>query len=129
MTKNKLKKNIMEKKISMNDIIDLVKESIKRKLKIECSFRSITIHNKEKVIYLTLGFDFSGNKDILVIKTTNFGKTKELELSEEDALKWKLLEIECNNYRNDMALKDFNSFFEEDNNIPKDINDLDNEDD
>jgi len=118
----------MEKKISMNDIIDLIKESIKRKLKIECNFRSITIYNKEKVINITRGFN--GHEEVLVIKTANnFGKTKELELSEEDVLKWKLLEIECKNYQNDMALKDFSSFFEEDNNIPKDINDLDNEDD
>lgn len=126
MTKNKLKKNIMEK-ISMNDVIDLVKESIKRKLKIECGYRFITIHNKEKVIVITQGFN--GHEEVLVIKTTNFGKTKELKLSEEDILKWKLLEIECNNYQNNIALKDFSSFFEEDNNIPKDINDLDNEDD
>jgi hypothetical protein len=113
-------------KILMNDVINLVKESIKRGFKIECSYRSITIYNKEeKEINIIHGRH--NDKEVLVIRTINLGKTKEIELSEEDLLKWKLLEIECDNYQNDIALKDFNSFFEEDNNIPKDINDLDND--
>ena len=112
-------------KILMNDVINLVKESIKREFKIECFYRSISIHNKEKVIDIIQGCN--NNKEVLVIRTTNLGKTKEIELSEEDVLKWKLLEIECDNYQNNIALKDFSSFFEEDNNIPKDINDLDND--
>ena len=114
-------------KILMNDVINLVKESIKREFKIECSYRCITIHNKEKVIDIIQGCH--NNKEVLVIRTTNFGKAKEIELSEEDVLKWKLLEIECNNYQNDIALKDFSNFFEEDKNKPKDINDLDNDED
>ena len=113
-------------KILMNDVINLVKESIKREFKIECSYRSITIYNKEKKeIDIIRGHH--NDKEVLVIRTTNLGKTKEIELSEEDVLKWKLLEIECDNYQNNIALKDFSNFFEEDNNIPKDINDLDND--
>ena len=111
----------------MSDVINLVKESIKRKFRIECAFRSITIYNKEKEIDIIQGRH--NDKEVLVIRTTNLGKTKELELSEEDVLKWKLLEIECKNYQNDIALKDFSSFFEEEDSRPTTINDLDSEDD
>ena len=117
----------MEKKILMSDVINLVKESIKRKFRIECAFRSITIYNKEKEIDIIQGHH--NNKEVLVIRTTNLGKTKELELSKEDVLKWKLLEIECNNYQNDIAIKEFNTFFDDEDSRPTTINDLDNEDD
>lgn len=114
-------------KILMNDVINLVKESIKRGFKIERSYRSITIYNKEKKEIDIIQGHYN-DKEVLVIRTTNLGKTKGIELSEEDILKWKLLEIECDNYQNDIAIKDFNNFFE-DNKILKDINDLDNDDD
>ena len=112
-------------KILMNDVINLVKESIKREFKIECSYRFITIYNKERKIDIIQGCN--NGKEVLAVRTTNLGRTKEIELSEEDALKWKLLKIECDNYQNNIALKDFNKFFEEDNNIPININDLDND--
>ena len=117
----------MEKKILMSDVINLVKESIKRKFRIECAFRSIIIYNKEKEIDIIQGHNNS--KEVLVIRTTNLGKTEELELSEEDVLKWKLLEIECNNYQNDIAIKEFNNFFDDEDFKPTTINDLDSEDD
>lgn len=117
----------MEKKILMNDVINLVKESIKRKFKIECFCRSITIYNKEKEINIIQGHN--NNKEVLVIRTTNLGRTKELELSEEDVLKWKLLEIECDNHQNDIAIKEFNNFFDDEDSKPTTINDLDSEDD
>ena len=40
-----------------------------------------------------------------------------------------MLEIECASYQNNMAIKEFNTFFDDEDSKPTTINDLDNEED
>lgn len=118
----------MEKKIFVNDIIDFVHKAIQKNLRIESSFGYITIQNDKKDINFIIGHN-DNKQQVLVIRTTNSGKTYELELTEEEILKWKLLKIECYNYQNDIAIKEFYTFFDDEDSKPTTINDLDNEDD
>ena len=110
----------------MNDIINIVRKSIERRFKIECGYGFISINNDNKKLDIILGNN-CGNQ-VLVIRTTNNGRTNEIELCEKDLLEWKLLCIECNNYQNTVAIEDINKFLEEDSR-PTTINDLDNEED
>lgn len=116
--------------VTMNDIIAFIREAMNRNFKIDCDYYGgINVYDNEKVIYFKRKTTITGDKEeILEIVTTNCGKYT-LELSEKDILEWKLLKIRCEEYQHDVAIKDFNNFFEEEENSPKTINDLDNEDD
>lgn len=113
-------------KISMNDIIAFVKKAMNKNFKVEYSFGGISIYNNKKEIRIVRGYC---NAEQTLIIITNNGKTHELEMFEEDVLKWKLLTIECKSYQNNKAIKDFNNFFDDEDSKPTTINDLDNEDD
>ena len=111
----------------MNDIIAFVKKAMNKNLKVEYSFGGISIYNNKKEIRIVQVYSCDVKQTLIIV--TNNGKTHDLEMSEEDVLKWKLLTIECKNYQNNMAVKDFNDFFDKEDLKPTTINDLDNEDD
>ena len=117
--------------VTMNDIISIVRKSIERKFRIESGYGFINIDNGTIKLCFICGYKYyNHNKNVLSIRTSNNGKSPEIELSEEDMLRWKLLNIECNNYQNEVAINDINNFFsEEDDSKPTTINDLDSEDD
>jgi len=113
--------------ITMNDVIAFVRKAMKKKFEIENGYNCISVKYENKIIVFIRGYNCG--KEVLVLRTNHSGKTHELEITEEDILKWKLLQMECDNYQNEIAIENFNNFFKEEEIKPTTINDLDNEDD
>lgn len=113
--------------ITMDDIIAFIERAMKKKFEIESGYNCIEVSYENKTIEFIQGHNC--DKEVLVLRTDHSGKTHELEITKEDILKWKLLQIECANYQNEIAIEAFNNFFDKEEARFKDINDLDNEDD
>ena len=122
--KRKLKKNIMEKKNWIKESIEFLREAMNKGSIILSSYfdeYSQFIINKE--IYIAMSFE--DNKFVL---TTPKGKLDvPYEYSERDKLEIKAMHLTVQEYKEDMAISEFEHYFKTDDE-PKTVNDLDDDD-
>ena len=122
--KKKLKKNIMEKKNWIKESIEFLREAMNKGSIILSSYfdeYSQFIINKE--IYIAMSFE--DNKFVL---TTPKGKLDvPYEYSERDKLEIKAMHLTIQEYKEDMAISEFEHYFKTDDE-PKTVNDLDDDD-
>ena len=76
---------------------------------------------------LNEAFDFSIHKDHITISSPTGFITIEYKLSERDELEIKAVMLSIKEYREDMAISEFEHFFKT-NDEPKTVNDLDDDD-
>jgi len=126
--KKKLKKNIMEKRNWIKEIIEFVRNAMNEGLNVYGgeyaeNYQIRIVRNNS----LNETFDFSIYKNHIAISSpTGFIKI-ENKLSERDELEIKASMLSIKEYKEDMAISEFEHFFKTDNE-PKTVNDLDDDD-
>ena len=128
LTKKKLKKNIMVTRNWIKEIIEFVRNAMNEGLDIysgeynnNYQIRIIRNHSLNET------FDFIIYKDYISISSpTGFIKI-ENTLSERDELEIKASMLSIKEYKEDMAISEFEHFFKTDDE-PKTVNDLDDDD-
>ena len=122
--KKKLKKSIMEKKNWIKESIEFIREAMNKGLRISPSyFDEYSQFNIDNEIYIAMSFE--DNRFGLI---TPKGKLDiPYEYSERDKLEIKAMYLTVQEYREDMAISEFEHYFKTDNE-PKTVNDLDDDD-
>lgn len=116
----------MEKTISMNDVIAFIEKAMKNNLDINVmSNEGLRIYKSESE-YIT----FWLLENVLAIDKPKYNNEYRIEnISELDLSAYKYLCAKTKEYSINKALNYFNTFFEEIDSKPRNINDLNNEDD
>ena len=84
---------------------------------------SIAIKNQTNIIYIYIF------KDSISINTSKGHVCINYSITEREQLEIQALFLSIKEYNEDMAISEFNEFISDKENKPKDINDLDNDDD
>lgn len=128
--------------VTMNDIIAFIERAMKENLNIRTMHREWGSNLEEYVISI-----YNSNEDVFVIQYLNRNKESldenrnsiqiskgllnwvDIEVSEMDIALFKVEVLKAEKYSKNKVIEAFNNFFEKKVDRPKDINDLDNEDD
>lgn len=126
--------------VTMNDIIAFIERAMKENLNIRTTHREwgsfeeyvIDIYNSNEDLFV---IQYLSNKESPDKKINSIQISKglldwvDIEISEMDIALFKVEVFKAQEYSKNKVIEAFNSFFEEEENSPKTINDLDNEDD